>query len=231
MKKKKLDNVELKNLIEKIKEKKIDGINVTVPFKKEVISFIDNLSPEAKNTQSVNTICLNNNKVFGHNTDIDGFKNAIKEINFDIKDKKIFILGAGGVVPSIIFALYEMKVSKIIVSNRTKDKAESLKKLFKDLTIINWGEIPSFDMIINATSVGLKKEDKIDLDFSKIDNQKFFYDIIYNPNETNFLKTAKELGNNIENGKKMFIFQAAAAFKIWHGINPEIDKEVYKLLD
>ena len=229
--KKKLDNVELKNLIEKIKEKKIDGINVTVPFKKEVISFIDNLSPEAKNTQSVNTICLNNNKVFGHNTDIDGFKNAIKEINFDIKDKKIFILGAGGVVPSIIFALYEMKVSKIIVSNRTKDKAESLKKLFKDLTIINWGEIPSFDMIINATSVGLKKEDKIDLDFSKIDNQKFFYDIIYNPNETNFLKTAKELGNNIENGKKMFIFQAAAAFKIWHGINPEIDKEVYKLLD
>ena len=124
-----------------------------------------------------------------------------------------------------------MKVSKIIVSNRTKDKAESLKKLFKDLTIINWGEIPSFDMIINATSVGLKKEDKIDLDFSKIDNQKFFFDIIYNPNETNFLKTAKELGNNIENGKKMFIFQAAAAFKIWHGINPEIDKEVYKLLD
>ncbi len=229
--KKKLDNVELKNLIEKIKEKKIDGINVTVPFKKEVISFIDNLSPEAKNTQSVNTICLNNNKVFGHNTDIDGFKNAIKEINFDIKDKKIFILGAGGVVPSIIFALYEMKVSKIIVSNRTKDKAESLKKLFKDLTIINWGEIPSFDMIINATSVGLKKEDKIDLDFSKIDNQKFFYDVIYNPSETNFLKTAKELGNNIENGKKMFIFQAAAAFKIWHGINPEIDKEVYKLLD
>ena len=134
---------------------------------------------------------FNKIKFLDDNTDIDGFKNAIKDSKFDIKWIKVFIFGAGGVVPSIIFALSKMKVSKIIVSNRTKDKIEKLKKLFKDLTIIEWGEIPSFDMIINATSVALKKDDKIDLDFSKIDNQKFFYDVIYNPNETNFLKTAK----------------------------------------
>ena len=75
----------------------------------------------------------------GHNTDIVGFDKAIKNLNFNIKDKKIFILGAGGVVPSIIFALNKMNVSEIIISNRTKEKAENLKNLFKNLKIIELG--------------------------------------------------------------------------------------------
>ena len=86
-------------------------------------------------------------------------------------------------------------------------------------------------MIINATSVGLNTNDVLNLDFSKINNNKFFYDVIYNPTETNFLKNAKNLGNKTENGKKMFIYQAALAFKIWHGVQPEINEEVEKLLD
>ena len=106
-----------------------------------------------------------------------------------------------------------------------------MNDLFNDLTIINWGEIPDFDMIINATSLGLNDKDEIKLDFSKIGKGKFFYDIIYNPKETNFLKTGKNLGNKIENGKKMFIYQAAAAFNIWHGIYPKIDENTSKLLD
>ena len=123
-----------------------------------------------------------------------------------------------------------MKASKIILTNRTKKKAENLKKLFKDLEIINWGQIQKFDMIINATSIGLKASDELKLDFSKFGKNKFFYDVIYNPKETNFLKNAKKLGNRIENGKKMFIHQAAQAFKIWHRIKPEINEEVDKLL-
>ena len=86
-------------------------------------------------------------------------------------------------------------------------------------------------MIINATSLGLKKEDKIDLDFSSTSKNKFFYDVIYNPNETNFLKIGKELGNKTLNGKLMFIYQALSAFKIWHRIEPDVNKEVIKLLD
>ena len=86
------------------------------------------------------------------------------------------------------------------------------------------------DMIINATSVGLNLEDRINLDFSKIQN-KFFYDVIYNPSETNFLKTGKKLNNKVFNGKMMFIFQAFHAFKIWHNLSPTIDDEVIKLLD
>ena len=88
-----------------------------------------------------------------------------------------------------------------------------------------------FDVVTNATSVGLNDNDKIDLDFSKINKNKLFYDVIYNPQETNFLKVGKKLGNQIENGKLMFVYQALVAFHIWHGIRPEINNDVIKLLE
>jgi shikimate dehydrogenase len=229
--KQKLKEDEIKSFILKIKEKKLNGINVTVPFKKTVIPYLDRLSFEAESTQSVNTIYLDNDKVVGHNTDISGFELAIKNIKFETVGKKFLILGAGGVVPSIIFALKKMNASEITISNRTKNRADNIKKIFKDLKIFDWGNIPEFDMIINATSVGLNKDDQINLDFSKVGKNKFFYDVIYNPKETNFLKMGKKMGNKIENGKLMFIYQALTAFKVWHGIEPEINNEVIKLLD
>ena len=229
--KEKLNSSDLKKLILRVKNNEICGINVTVPFKKEIISYLDELSLEAENTQSVNTIYLDNDKVKGHNTDVDGFELSLSNIKFDVKGKKIFILGAGGVVPSIIFSLKKMKASKIIITNRTKTKAEALKNIFNDLSIINWGEVPNFDMVINATSLGLDNKDEINLDFSKIEKGKLYYDVIYNPKETNFLKKAKAMGNMTENGKRMFIYQAAASFKIWHKIYPNIDEGVDKILD
>ena len=228
--KQRLNAEDLKILVSKIRNREIAGVNVTVPFKKVIISYLDKLSPEAESTQSVNTICLNNNKVTGHNTDISGFEFSIEEIKYRIAEKKILILGAGGVVPSIIFALNKMKASTIILSNRTRIKAENLKKQFKDLIIVDWGSLPDFDMVINATSLGLNNEDVINLDFTKVDKGKLYYDLIYNPEETNFLKKARELNNKTENGKRMFVYQAAAAFKIWHGIQPQINKEIFKLL-
>ena len=229
--KQKLNKGEIERLILEVKEKKLNGINVTVPFKKAVIPYLDGLSLESKSTQSVNTIYLDNDKVVGHNTDINGFELGIKNSKFKATGKKIFILGAGGVVPSIIFALNKMKVSGIVVSNRTKDKAKRLKNFFRNIKIVDWGEIPEFDMIINATSVGLNKDDKINLDLSKAGKNKFFYDVIYNPKETNFLKIGKKMGNDTENGKLMFIYQAFTAFKVWHGVEPKINNEVIKLLD
>ena len=227
--KKKIVENDLKTIISEFKEKKIDGINVTVPFKKKIIPYLDKLSLEAEQTQSVNTITLNNDNLVGHNTDIAGFTKAIKNLNFNIRGKKAFILGAGGVVPSIIFALKKMNLSQIIVSNRTKKKAEDLKSQFHNLEVLDWGETIDCDVIINATSLGLNKE-PINLDFSSYDNNKLFYDVIYNPLETNFLKEAKNLGNKTENGKLMFVYQAAEAFKIWHGIEPKINSETLEIL-
>jgi shikimate dehydrogenase len=229
--KQKLNECELEQIIENIKKEKINGVNVTVPFKKIIIPFLDGLSVEAEKTQSVNTLYLKNKKVIGHNTDIIGFETSIEKSKYDVVNKNVLILGAGGVVPSIIFALNKMKVSKIIISNRTKEKAQNLKKNFKNIELIEWGEITNFDMIINATSIGLKENDNIKLNFSSISENKFFYDVIYNPSETNFLKMGKKLGNKTLNGKLMFIYQGLAAFNIWHGLKPDVDENVIKLLD
>ena len=192
---------------------------------------MDKLSPEANESQSVNTIYFQDGSLIGHNTDISGFELSIKYLKYNVKNKTVFILGAGGVVPSIILALKKMGATKIILSNRTKSKAEDLKNKFNELKIIDWGETPNFDMIINATSIGLKNEDGIKLDYSLIEPNKFFYDVIYNPKETIFLKRAKLFGNRAENGKMMFIYQAHQAFTVWHELMPEIDQEVINLLD
>ena len=111
-----------------------------------------------------------------------------------------------------------MKVSKITISNRTKKKAEEIKEKYKSIEVLEWGERPPLcDIVVNTTSIGLKSDDKLDLDFSDCngDKTKLFYDLIYNPKETNFLKEARLRGNKTSNGQKMFLYQAIHAFKIW----------------
>jgi shikimate dehydrogenase len=229
--KKLIEHGEIKQLISNVREEKIHGLNVTVPFKRMVIPFLDILSDEAKNSQSVNTIYKDKDKIIGDNTDIEGFKIALETTNQVIKNKKALILGAGGVVPSIIVALKKMQISKIYLSNRTELKALEIKKLFPEIEIIEWGKVTSFDIIINATSIGLNEKDEINIDYKNISLNKFFYDVIYNPKETNFLRRAKEFGAQTENGKMMFIYQAQKAFFTWHNILPLVDNETVNLLE
>ena len=169
-----------------------------------------------------------NDNLVGHNTDINGFKKAIQNLNFNIKNKKIFILGAGGVVPSIIFSLIRMNVSEIIISNRTRQKADDLKSHFKNLNVIDWGSIPNFDVIINATSLGLKNE-VINLNFSQVGEKKLFFDENYNPSLTSFLKEGKKFGNLCENGKLMFIYKQIHLNYGWYRTKNNI--ETIKLLE
>ncbi len=242
--KKQIKELDIEGIISDIRNGKIKGINVTVPFKKSVIPFLDKIEIPEK-TQSVNTIyteknnLTDTNKIIGRNTDILGFKYSLEHIKYSIKGKKIFILGAGGVTPSIIYALEEMEPSVIMLSNRTKEKAKNLIKLFPQIELVEWGEIRNFDMIINTTSLGLKENDKLPIDYGQIGSGKFFYDVIYNPKKTNFLLEAEKRGHQIENGKMMFVFQAQEAFRLFtidllnvqSGLLPSINKKVLQLLD
>ena len=219
-------------------------MNITVPFKKLIIPFLDELDFVAKETQSVNTLFKINNKIVGYNTDSAGFWDSIKELYPYNKNsampkplvgKHIFILGAGGVTSSIIFAL-KSKGANIVLSNRTKEKANELKKLFPEIEVLDWGKRPSAcNIVINTSSVGLIKDEEVKIDFSDYDKNfhknTLFYDLIYNPKETIFLKKARLRGNKTMNGKMMFLNQAKYAFNIWTNILPEIDDEVVKLLD
>ena len=105
-----------------------------------------------------------------------------------------------------------------------------MKKFYPDLEIIDWGETRDFDIIINATSLGLKRKDAIELDFEKIGKNKLFYDLIYNPSKTDFLIRGEKSKNQIENGKMMFVYQAQLSFGIWHKIEPVVDKKVLEIL-
>ena len=244
--KKKVEKKDLKKIVEQIKNDEVKGVNVTVPFKREIFNFIDTAPHEVQFTKSVNTLVKENDKVVGYNTDQQGFEISLEENDWDCKDKKILIIGAGGVTPSILSTFIKADgAEKIYLSNRTRSKAEELKKFWdkalgiyqmkKDtIEVIDWEKKSELcDLVINTTSVGLTKDEKLNFDFSDYNNKKdvLFYDLIYNPKETNFLKDARIRGNRTMNGKMMFLWQAHLAFKMWTGVSPTIDEEVIKLLD
>ena len=123
-----------------------------------------------------------------------------------------------------------MGCTDISLINRTKVKAEEIKKIFTKIKICDWGQpLPSFDVLINATSIGLKGE-KINLNLDFKGPDKLLYDVIYNPSETPFIKTGIENGNKVENGKMMFIYQAHQSFVIWNKLMPKIDEETIKIV-
>ena len=230
-KKETLTENKLKNLVKRIKEGDINGANITVPFKQKIIPFLDKLSDLAKKTQSVNTLYKKDNLVIGDNTDVYGFSQSILNQNIDLKNKNALILGAGGVVPSVITALEGLSIRKIYIKNRTYEKLLKLKKIFTNLNLLNWDQEIDCDIVINATSLGLRPDDKINLNFDNIKNKIIFYDTIYNPPMTNFLKIAKEKGHIIINGKSMLLLQAQKSFEIWTGINPKIDEKFLNYLN
>ena len=242
--KQKVKKKDLVSIVDQVREGQLKGVNVTVPYKKEIIPFLNDIIGDAKLTQSVNTLCNVNNQVHGYNTDTKGFKKSLKNKHIDYNNKNIFIIGAGGVTPSILEAFLN-SANKIYITNRTKEKTEELKKLGnksitllgrkKDIIeVVDWGKSPEIcDIIINTTSVGLAKDESLSLDFEDYRNNKkaLFYDLIYNPEETNFLKEARLRGNKTMNGKMMFLWQAQIAFQMWTGVAAEVDDEVIKLLN
>jgi len=233
-----INESEIPIIINKIKKKEIKGINVTLPYKKSVIPFLSKTINDANETHSVNTIMLNeNDSLIGENTDVFGFQAAyLKSIpNQEKKNKKILILGAGGVAPSIIFALLKSNFLNISLANRTYEKSLFLKKNFKGIAVIRWDEISlhlnKFDIIINATSLGLNSTDDFKIDFSNFKKSMIFIDTIYNPSQTNMIKYFKSKNLRSYNGLNMFIYQGQKAFYLWNKINPEVDDALLKLLE
>ena len=229
---------EIQNVITKIKDKNIKGINVTLPYKKSIIPFLNKIVNDANETHSVNTLMLDEkDNLIGENTDVFGFQAAyLKSLSSEEKrNKSALILGAGGVAPSIILALIKSNIFDISLTNRTHDKSLFLKKKFKNIKIIDWSNfskvLNKFDIIINATSLGLKSNDNFQSDFSNYKKGMVYIDTIYNPSETNMIKYFKSKKIKSYNGLNMFIYQGQKAFYLWNKINPEIDDELLNLLE
>ena len=225
---------ELTQIIEKLKNKTLNGINITLPYKQKIVPYLDILVNDAETTSSVNTLYLDqHNAVVGENTDVFGLQAAyLKEVD-KASQKKALVIGAGGVSPSVILSLQKSGVKNISIINRTLEKCIFLKKKFKNLNIVEWkslkDEVKKHDIIINATSLGLKNGDDFNFDF-QINKGSIYIDTIYNPLETKTFKYLKEREFKVFNGLDMFIYQGQKAFYLWNKINPEIDQNLIELL-
>ncbi len=227
---------ELPLITKKIKDGTYKGINVTLPFKQKIINNLDKIVNDAELTGSVNTVLLDNDQtVIGENTDVFGLQAAyLKEID-NSPNKKALVIGAGGVSPSVILSIQKSGIRNISVTNRTSEKCFFLKKKFNFLNILPWekleSEIKNFDIIINATSLGLKNGEDFNFNFLNTKNEVIYIDTIYNPLETKTFKYLKKEGKKVFNGLDMFIYQGQKSFYLWNKINPEIDDGLIELLN
>ncbi len=227
----------LKNIISKVREKKISGINVTLPFKQKIIPHLDKIINDAKETGSVNTVFLDrDDNVVGDNTDVFGIQAAyLKEILNESNNLRTVIMGAGGVAPSVIFALNKSNLNDITLVNRTHEKSLFLKKQFPVLKIERWENVQDichkFDIIVNCTSLGLKEEKDLTIKLNKIKENSKYIDLIYNPLNTSTILHLKKMGIKTFNGLDMLIYQGQKSFFIWNKISPEINDDLISLLE
>ena len=233
-KKLKIDQKQIKKILDKIRKKQIEGINVTIPFKNSVIKYLDILEGDAKKTSSVNTIYLRKQKLIGDNTDVYGFAFGIlKKIKSKIRAAGI--IGAGGVTSSIILALIKKGVRKIYITNRTFSKLKVFKKKFKGIIFpIRWNEhlkvFREVQILINVSSLGMQGQKDLKFDFSTFNKKINVVDIVYNPENTKFLRDARRYGHKAFSGLDMFVYQAQKAFYIWNKKKPKITNIIYKKL-
>jgi shikimate dehydrogenase len=233
-KKLKINHSKIKNILNEVRRKKIEGLNVTIPFKSRVIKFLNILKGDALKTLSVNTVYLEKKKLVGDNTDVYGFSYGIlKQVKTKIKVAGI--IGAGGVTSSIILSLIKRGVKKIYITNRTFSKLKPMKKKFgKIVQPVKWNEYPKVfakvQILINATSLGLLGYKDLRFNFDIFNKKINVVDIVYNPENTRFLKDAKKYGHRTFTGLDMFVYQAQRAFFIWNKKNPEVNKDIYKKL-
>lgn len=216
---------ELADGIESLKKIKINGFNVTIPHKVEMMKYLDKTDESCSLIGAVNTVTNDQGILKGFNTDMDGFLDPLKKRKIVIKNAKILLLGAGGAARAIVAGFAKEKAKSITIANRTLEKANNLAQFANKIgleanpkTIESIGNnLQEFDIIVNATSIGLKNEPS-PISFESLKPNTIVYDIVYMPMNTDFLKKAKEKDAIIIYGYEMLLGQAVRAFEIWHGI-------------
>jgi shikimate dehydrogenase len=238
---------ELKAFVSRAIKNQFAGFNVTIPHKEEIFKICDFKSKTALLTGAVNTVVITeDHKLFGHNSDAEGFLNNLKNSipDFDLKNKAAFLIGAGGASRAIVYALIKAGVKKIFITNRNQNRANELIKNFANfagekkceiefLEQINFEEkLSECDLLINSTSLGMKGQQALTINLKNLNRDAIVYDIVYQPLMTDLLKSAQERGNKIVNGIGMLIFQALIGFEMWFKQKPDekFVQDLFKIL-
>jgi shikimate dehydrogenase len=232
----KVEKGNLKSAIQSFVDDGFSGFNVTIPHKEEIFKICDFKSKTALLTGAVNTVVITeNNKIFGHNSDAEGFINNLKysQSDFDFKDKVACIIGAGGAARAIVYSLIKSGVKKIIITNRSESRVLELindlsnfaQKHNSNLEFLNQkafeAELENCDLLVNSTSLGMVGQPKLQIDLTSLSNKAIVYDIVYKPLMTDLLLEAQKRNNRIVTGIGMLIFQALIGFELWFKKKPE----------
>ena len=216
---------DLEGAIQGIRSLGIKGCSVSMPFKEDVIKFLDNLDPLAKRAQSVNTIVNSKNHFNGYNTEVLGVEKCLKSFR-NKKNKKILLLGAGGLARAVLVALENLNLKNVMLTNRTKKKGIQLSNRF-NIDFIPWSDRNDCetDIIINTTSVGMYPAiSKSPLTTRCINNSSVIMDAVANPQQTKLLELAKKSHKITISGLELAFFQGLEQFKLYTGKNPPIKK-------
>lgn len=233
----------LKDQLFILRDKGLRGLNVTIPHKCEIRDFCDHLDDSAISTGAVNVMSFESDgSITGANTDAYGFMASVKSRieGFTIKNKTAIVIGAGGAAGAVVYALLNEGAGKVIIANRTIEKAQHLavNSIKPSVTeVIALEKINDYSneisLLVNATSVGMTKNCclNIDIDFEKISRNAVINDIVYSPLMTPLLVEAKKHGLPFVKGSGMLAYQACKAFEIWHGVLPEVTEDLYNIIE
>ena len=197
----------------------LKGLNVTIPYKEKVISYLDSISPEARAIGAVNVIKVNHKgnktELKGYNSDVIGFTQSIEPL-LERYHKKALVLGTGGASKAIIFSLKSLGIETLTVSRYERHGCVRYEDITPEM-------IKEYNVIVNCTPCGMypQTDDCPNLPYEAMDSHTLLYDLIYNPDETLFLKKGKAQGATVKNGLEMLLLQAFASWNFW---NSDADK-------
>lgn len=226
----------LPKVLEEVQAQGFAGVNVTYPFKQEVMALLDELSPDARALKAVNTVVLKNGRRIGYNTDWTGFGENLKRGLPDVRMDSVLQLGAGGAGSAITYALLKLGVKQIFLSDLDSERAERLVQTMAEafgpgrVTICdNLAQAAAqIDGLVNATPVGMLKHPGTPLPASLLRPQMWVADVVYVPLETELLKSARAIGCKTLDGGGMAVLQAAEAFRLFTGVTPNIERMLSK---
>ena len=238
-----VDETEIKGLMQQVRDGKIQGLNITIPYKKIMKDFVDELEESALRSDAINTVYMVKDKIIGANTDGIGFISSLKnDLSFNINSNtNVMCIGAGGAAYGIVSSLIDLSPNTISIINRTKasgiklikhfQKFTQSKKIF-ETTLFDSKPNNEIDLLVNCTSCGMNGKNPLAIELTSMNKKSLVYDIVYEPALTPLMKLATDNKLQNTNGFYMLVRQAAESFYRWFGIMPEDShiNEIIKIL-
>ncbi len=226
-----LEHADLGSIVDHAQFFGFAGLNITFPYKQEILSHLDEVSPDARRIGSVNTVVFKDGKRIGYNTDFSGFAKNVEMGLGDISGNTVLLIGAGGAGLAVAEALAQCKVKKLLIHDSDAQKSESLVSRFASQVALEIADASQLeaaakeaDGIVNATPVGMAKLPGMPISEDYMEKRHFIADIIYFPLETELLRTARKIGCRTLTGEGMAVFQAVKAFELFSGQIPDPDE-------